>query len=455
MIDMSTWPRRRFDVTKDLRLDSRNVRLVLPVQAPQADIIQDLFQNENAFEMAEAIVSVGFLTHELPIVLKEDGNWTVVEGNRRTAAIKALLNPYLVPGYQARINRLLEGGFDISDIKEIDAIIAPNRDSANQLIAALHTSNPRKPWAPLRQADFFNAQVTGGKKVENLRREYPTIDVPHFIEMAEMHKVLKTVTYEDTDLASYVNRKNFPISVYDRLYTNPEFLDLAKLSVDKETGHVTKLGNETDFAKLAAKVVSDIKTNRINTRTLNKPDAETYKTYMEELKPLAVKSVKGSKGINVSETPSPPPPPPRKQTQLDVSGLKGIPEYPAVGRILDELGRIRYREFPNATFDVIRTFMEKSIKARAAKKGVAIPPKRPGQFIALDDALTWLESEVTDPKDRSLKQVISRLRDKRTFTQTKEFLDAANHNHQIFVMPDEVQDLWDSTKGLHIFILDV
>jgi len=458
MLDMSAWPQKRFDVTKQLRLDPQNVRLGLSHDAPQGDIIQDLFQNEGAFQIAEAVTTIGFFTHDLPIVVKEGRYWTVVEGNRRTAAIKALLNPYVVPGFQTRLAKLVQGIPTISSLQTINAVVAPDRNSANQVIAALHTSNPRKPWAPLRQADFFYAQIIAGKTVQKLQEEYPGTNVAEFIKMAEMHKLLRTVDYTDPNLSSYASRRNFPISTFDRLYANDQFLSLAKLEVDPPTGHFTLAGDKEDFARLAQKLVADIKAKRIDTRVLNKPESESYKTYFEELRPFEVKSATERDRVPVIEATVVEPPTPKRGSRLVITGLQGIPGYPSTERILDELGRINYHEFPNATFDLIRTFLEKSIKARAGRDGKAISGRRAGAFVSLDDALSWLLTEVDAAGQRSLRQPINLLTSRRNFTNfpgTKEFLDAANHNHQIFITPEEVKDLWDSNINIFKFILGV
>lgn len=456
-LDMSDWKRRRFSVTDELRLDPKNVRLGLSLTSdpPQGDIIQDLFETEGVLSIVESILKAGFFTHEIPVVIEESGQWIVVEGNRRAAAIKAILNPYLVPGYQSRVASLAQAYPPPASLKAIECMIAPSRSDANQLIATLHTSNPRKPWGPLRQAEFFAAQVTNGKSVEALIAEYPGIKVAEFIQRHEMHKLLQSADYQNGELASYAGRKNFPISTFERLYTNPDFLTLTQLSVDSSTGKVTLSGDKSEFDRMAEKIVGDIKAKRINTRTLNAPDEKTYKAYMKQLAPLAVSS--STTPIAVSSIPKPAtrPKQPGKNPPLDISGLYAPTKFPAIGRILNEMSTLNYSNYPNATFDLLRTFIEKSIKAYAAGKNAVIPPLRQGGFVQLDAALQWLEADIRQSghQNRGLVQAVSRLRSNKNFNQggfntSKEFLDAANHNHQIFVTDKEVKDLWDAVINI-------
>lgn len=457
VLDMQNWPRRRFSVTNDLRLDPRNVRLGVDVSRdlPQGDIIRDLFVTEGAFEIAKAILTTGFLTHELPVVVDE-GRWVVVEGNRRTAALKVILNPGLMPAFQSRINALLDSQPAPDALKEIECLIAPSRDEANQLIAALHTSNPRKPWGPLRQAEFFGAQLQAGKSVEQLKSEYPGIDVADFVETYEMHRLLKTVDYEDEEYAQYVRRRNFPISTFERLYKNSEFLKLAQLTVDQNTGHVSVTGDPDDLRRLTSRIVGDMKARNIDTRVLNKPGSKTYDKYMAELRKMPVKPARGARPVSsVPEQPAPKLSP-RGSAHLNVSGLHPIANYPSIGRMLAELATIPYAKYPNATFDLIRTFVEKAIKAYAEDLGKAIVPAK-GRFVYLDTALKWLIDEVTNAGVRSLLQPLNILHANKQFNYqyqvTKDFLDAANHNHKVIITGENVKDIWDLTVVILRYVL--
>lgn len=458
MLDMSSWERRAFSVTDELRLDPNNVRLDPAIRgnAPQGDILQELFQSENAFDLAESIAKVGLLTHEVPTVLRRGDAWVVVEGNRRAAAIKGLLNPYAVPGYQSRLSKLVDENPLPDSLKSIECLIAPNQDEADQLIATLHTSNPRKPWGPLRQAEFFASRLSEGKSVEQLIADYPTIDVAEFVRTAEMHKLLKSADYEDSELARYVQRRNFPISTFDRLYSNPEFLSLAKLSVDSSTGRVTLEGNKGDFDRLAGKIVQDIKSKRINTRSLNKPDDASYKKYMAELKPFEVAVSSTPKPVSSLSTPPPPQPKPRPSPTLEVSALYAPKAFPAIGALLDELARIRYADFPNATFDLMRSFLEKSIKAYADGLKQTIP--KSGAYVYLDSALAWLEGDVKAAGQTKLVQVISKLRNNQrmnvyAYGTSGDLLNAANHNHEILIEPREVLTAWNGMLNLLRYVL--
>lgn len=79
VIDTSQWPVIELDVMKEIWLDPKNVRLETADAKVEADIIEDLFVNEDAFGLVEGICKIGYLTHETPVVLERDGKYVMVE----------------------------------------------------------------------------------------------------------------------------------------------------------------------------------------------------------------------------------------------------------------------------------------------------------------------------------------------------------------------------------------
>ncbi len=79
-----------------LRLDPKNPRLVelgLRDDVPQFDIMKALWDKMAVEELAMSIAFNGYFPHE-PLFLEErdDGDWTVIEGNRRVTAVNVLLD---------------------------------------------------------------------------------------------------------------------------------------------------------------------------------------------------------------------------------------------------------------------------------------------------------------------------------------------------------------------------
>lgn len=485
---MATWEELTVDIVNGVRLDPRNVRLDIPDGVPESDIVQDLFTNEKALNLVEGITKVGLLTHEVPIVVERDGTLVVVEGNRRVAALKAIQNPYLAPDHQARISKLAQSIESRDELRQITVKKAPTQDDADQLIAALHTGNQRVAWSPARQAAFFQAQLDGGKTAEQLVAQYPTIDVRKFITRSKILGLFRGVSFADPSLHDYVNRRRFPVSTLARLYENDKFLQLAGIEIDSDTGNIELRSSRVLFERLATKIVSDIRDGAINTRVLNRTSGERYIAYMDELRDLlneyedsatdhgasheSSSSSAGSGGSNPSEAaPSDErhdghktapdresdtgsdkaKPFPQKRNYLNTDNLTVPTTFPAsIHEIVKELSAINIQRFPNATLDLLRTFLEKTIKAHAEVIGEDIKKgSNERGFVYLSNCLVWLEEHFKTTGQAAFIQPVQKIRGGRYgFVGSKAQLDATNHNHHIFATPDDVRECWATIEGV-------
>lgn len=486
---MSTWEEVTVDIVNEVWLDPRNVRLDLPEGVPESDIVQDLFTNEKALALVEGITKVGLLTHEVPIVVDRDGELTVVEGNRRVAALKAIQNPYLAPDHQARISKLAQSVPDRDALRRITVKKAPTQDDADQLIAALHTGNQRVAWSPARQAAFFQAQLDAGKTAEQLIAQYPTIDVRKFITRSKILELFRNVEYADPALRDYVRKRRFPVSTLARLYENDKFLELVGISFGEQADSVTLNISQALFARVAAKIVGDIRDGNINTRSLNKTSSERYVEYMDELRDLLNEyddSAPGATASDVSSNGATPAGPgghaessspsggqergqddgssttsdsgsekakpfPAKRNYLNTDNLLVPATFPpSIHEIVKELGAINIQRFPNATLDLLRTFLEKTIKAYAEvlSEDIKKDSNEKG-FVYLSNCLVWLENHFKTTGQTAYIQAVQKIRsDRYGFVGSKSHLDATNHNHHIFAVPDDVREAWATIEGV-------
>ena len=82
----------------DLTFDLENPRLVefdLPKNASDDDVVRILWDVMDVRELVLSIAASGFFQHEPLIVIRDNGKNIVIEGNRRLAAVKLLLEPSL------------------------------------------------------------------------------------------------------------------------------------------------------------------------------------------------------------------------------------------------------------------------------------------------------------------------------------------------------------------------
>ena len=90
----------------ELAFDLENPRLVefdLPKKSTDEDVIKVLWEAMDVREVMMSIAASGFYSHEPLIVAEENGKNVVIEGNRRLAAVRVLLNRSLAQKYQEHI----------------------------------------------------------------------------------------------------------------------------------------------------------------------------------------------------------------------------------------------------------------------------------------------------------------------------------------------------------------
>ncbi|MGC5027578.1 hypothetical protein ACLQ3K_22745 [Tsukamurella sp. DT100] len=499
------------DVLKEVYLDPKNVRLETVDAKVEADIIEDLFVNEDALGLVEGICKIGYLTHETPVVLKRRGRYVMVEGNRRLAALKAIQNPMLVPDFQARIAAYASALPDRSRLAKVRVMVAPNQTVADQLIAAIHTGNLRKPWSPSRQAAFFQAQIDSGRKLSDLLIRYPTIDVRKFVFRAHVINLFKSVRYDDAELQDFLATKKWArgLSTLARIYESKDFLALTGLAMDAR-GNISKGVSDATFKEMATVIVRGMYEENINTRSLNSVSSPRYTQLMKELRQIVADANDptppadgagstpgptssgssapggaspggggrpsgtagaGSGGTTgtgsgaASSAPTAKPPakkPPtskkKKPRNLDLGQVTPPDAYPeALKLLLGELSEVDVQKFPNGTFLMTRAVLEKSIKAFAEAKSVDIKATGNSQNgrVQLSHALKWLLDYVKTHGPTFLIQVIEGVRTGKlvVYTNSGDSLNAINHNHHFMVDADQAFSMWASIDSLMRYLM--
>ncbi len=137
----------------DLCFDSQNPRLAefgISEKSSEKDILNILWENMDVFELVQSIAASGFFKHEPLIVARENEKNVVIEGNRRLAAVKILLNaipdvnkkniPALTPGVESSLARL--------------PVIQSTRREAWRYFGFKHINGPVK-WSSYAKAKYI------------------------------------------------------------------------------------------------------------------------------------------------------------------------------------------------------------------------------------------------------------------------------------------------------------
>lgn len=170
-IDYSAWEEYDYKITS-LQLDASNPRIRYKGDnLNQSQIIKILLDEEKIYELAKKISEEGYFVGEEPIVCIENNKKIVLEGNRRVAALKLLLNP---KKYLSRIRadilskNILKNNIKIED-RKIRCYIAPNRLLANPIIYERHKGEAVKKWKTGNQYSFVSEMYqTDGLSIEDI-----------------------------------------------------------------------------------------------------------------------------------------------------------------------------------------------------------------------------------------------------------------------------------------------
>lgn len=140
--------------TSDLHFDRANPRLAeygITAKTKEDEILTILWQVMDVRELVQSIAASGFFAHEPLMIVRENNQDVVIEGNRRLAAVKVLLhhdlvaeNNWDVPDLPAKAKNLL---------KELPVIVSTRKDTWRYL-GFKHVNGPAK-WSSFAKAMYI------------------------------------------------------------------------------------------------------------------------------------------------------------------------------------------------------------------------------------------------------------------------------------------------------------
>lgn len=446
------WPIKEYSI-EHLYLDQKNIRTPISNQDQNA-LIQDMFANEGAFELVKSYVQNGTFPDEFPIVIEDEKKIIVIEGNRRLAALKALMQPEIVPTFEKRI-RALEN----PDINRIRVVLSPDRDAAIKHIANKHTIDFRRPWKPLRQAYFYKSLLDNGKTLNEITTEFPEHDIPRFIKMLEMHHVAKSMDVNDSLKEKIHDDRGFPITTLERFYVDKNVTSFLGIEFD-EFGKVAGKIDKNEFEKGFKKIVEDIATGVIDSRKFNAaPEREAYiRKLPEQFKPnlskkgsftstdfktLPVSEIKEKKSVKTSKRI-----PKGLFFQADVP--YNLSSSTSLRIIYNELRDINVGDFPNATHDLMRSFLECSLVSYLKETDeYKLVAKHNAHNPNLSEMLTFVASDKCKSiNDNNIKQIANQIKVDWGSPYSLERMNMIKHNENWNSNEKEVRSAWAKIEGL-------
>lgn len=279
-IDYSSWSTRLLSID-NLKLDVKNPRFSYQStkEMNQTEIVKYLIENHAVYELAKAIAINGYLLNEEPIVCKEGDSYVVLEGNRRVAACKILLNPYkfLSPQRAKELSK-----YDPIDDK-LRCNIAPTRRDADTLIYNKHTGIPLQKWDKVSQ-DAFLANLLQSENLSAEQVAYklsvPASEIRKALRRHSIHQYsIKLFQSEPYELEQ-IQEQSFPITNFERFYDDERGLNFLGLTFGSN-GEIQKRLPDDEFNRRFKFIVNQILSQDLTSRTFN--NEEDKKEYFSTI----------------------------------------------------------------------------------------------------------------------------------------------------------------------------
>jgi hypothetical protein len=222
----------------DLHLDRKNPRLAefgITESTGEADILKVLWENMAVEELVLSMVAHGFFATEPLITTQEAGKQVVLEGNRRLAAAKVILDPSVVDGKLdeqviRRITSTIKKG-----LRVLPVIQVANREEAWRFIGFKHINGPAK-WNSFAKAQHI-AQVHKDYQIPLTEIAFQVGDTHNTVQklfqgimVIEQAEDLKVFDREDIKKGRLYFSHLYTALQYEGFRT---FLDIAEASFEK------------------------------------------------------------------------------------------------------------------------------------------------------------------------------------------------------------------------------
>jgi len=426
---------------EDLHLWTENPRDPIKMNIDDLEIIRRAIKNEGEkWNLPKLILKMGDYYHfnKLPIVVKEAGKYIVYDGNCRVAILKYLQNPQWSGEIEGSLFPKNEP-IELKNLTEIPCAVC-HKDVALDIIYKDNISN--NTWTPLTQS-YFEHYLLGMKKSLFLSFE----EITGFVSKHEKlnQRFVKDEIITEKNLASI----GFKVSKDKLLFSGNEkdaenilksLIVLIedgtiKTRNDKERGTVRV--NNGELGNILKGLLPENKTK------IKKFDESHEKAISESN--LEKINIKG--GVTLNN-------PPKDPTGLFFK--KNIPyglKNSSLKILYEELSSISVKDFPNATHDLLRSFLECSL-VQFLKDGNGYDKikKNKDHTPKLSELITYVLNENLINDESIIKNLEDIKKDwDKSYSISR--MNAVNHNEKYASTEKDARATWAKLESFFMFIL--
>ena len=366
-MNYKNWPKKEIAIAQ-LFLDPLNPRMADKFEkATQTEVIQELVRRHNVLKLANEIVkNKDYPELERYIAIEEDGKLLVLEGNRRLAAYKCLIDPGIVPEPEREKFKKLsaQAGFDGSE--KLEVFVAPSRTEAIPVLESKHVRYLFEPWSMAMRNNFIKrtrTKVKGTLKADDKKN----------IARANLYELAKNLELPEQVSQVVQDHKKFNITTLYRIVESSVGKNFLGYDIN-DKGEVIPYIHPAEFIKGFKRMVSDVALEKVNSRLISKA-SDIEKKYLDKIEKrdrpnLARVTKKKLKvgGLVLSQPVKP------KKTKLQTDWITSdnyllYTKQNRIKEILNELKSLKPEDSPNACAISLRVLLELSTYAFLEDKG--------------------------------------------------------------------------------------
>ncbi|WP_026905545.1 hypothetical protein [Pedobacter glucosidilyticus] len=283
-IDYTSWETFEYSLST-LQLDLNNPRINYQGKnLNQTQIMQYLIHNEKVYELAKKISEEGYFIGEEPIICIENDKKVVLEGNRRTAALKLLQDPKkFLPTSRANVllKNIVTNNFPVD--KKLKCHIAPNRLLANPIIYSRHRGDALKRWQTGNQYAFVaNMFYNDGLIINDIcELLYETSgNIKNYLKAYNLFFEAQQLHLKDT--GEFIDISKFDITNLERFYKFEDAQTFLGIDFNPEDASLIITIEKEEFEKRLLYVFNEMMQAKAFSREFNNEDDKVI--YINKLK---------------------------------------------------------------------------------------------------------------------------------------------------------------------------
>ena len=419
-----------------LLLDLQNPRFRNSVDAERAALREHLAtERDKLVALARDIATQGAVNPtDLPVVVREGEHFVVIEGNRRLAALKLLLQPELADEDAPTFKRLSSDGAIPGDVV---CYVAETRDAARHWIDLRHTGeNGGAGVVPWEAWQTNNFRRRPGSHADRASRFCDAVEA-EYADDANLLANVETVRY---------NR----LTTLGRLVADPRVRE--EIGFSFEDGRVVFEFPKEAMQKGIARIFQDLAGEIGVSQIKNKEQRQRYIDDMrEDLPPKTTRLGKPRPAGSVQDSVTPPPPslsrtqsaPRRRRLQERVifQGLDLRYVEPSTSILLRQAHHIDIDTSPGVAGIMVRVILELVVAEAGSRFPKPLPDRMPLQK-KLRRVLLHLDPNCEHPmqRDKGLEMAWVRSQDSAGGVDV-QMMNAFVHNVTGNAAPSEVRTL--------------